>query len=100
MEKQTIVLVEGKFDYILHEYMTDKGLVFELKYSNSEEWSEHVRETTVKKLRDDGNGIKILTKIDQKDLDYNKAMELMMLLQQVVTNMSIEYVKYKGHDSK
>jgi hypothetical protein len=100
MEKQTIVLVEGKFDYVLHEYMTDKGLVFELKYSNSEEWSEHVRETTVMKLRDDGNGIKIITKINQKDLDYNKAMELMMLLQQTVTtNMSIEYVKYKGHDS-
>ena len=101
MEKQTIILVDGKFEYILHEYMTDKGLILELKYSNSEGWSEHIRETTAIKLLDDGNGIKFLTKHDSKRIDYHVGFEWSIIMQvAAMKDYKVEFVKYKGYDSE
>lgn len=100
MKTIELVLVDDQLEYTLEQYLTDKGVVTELKYSMSESWSDHVKGTTAVKVRDDGNGIKILGE-SLRNIQYDKALQLSIVLSKTVSEtLNVEIVKYKGHDGK
>ena len=100
MAKQELVIIDGELEYVIHERLTDKGLVFELKYSKSQCWSDHIRDTTALEILDDGNGVKLLPKLGKR-IDYHEAIMLGILLTKVSGNdLKIDIVKYKEDDSK
>ena len=100
MKTIELVLVDDQLEYTLEQYLTDKGVVTELKYSMSESWGDHVRGTTAVKVRDDGNGVKILGE-SLRNIQYDKALQLSIVLNKTVSEtLNVEIVKYKGHDGK
>lgn len=100
MAKQELVIIDGELEYVIHERLTDKGLHIELKYSKSQCWSDSVRDTTALEILDDGNGVKIITKLN-KQIDYHEVITLSILLNKIVGDShNIEIIKYKEDDSK
>jgi hypothetical protein len=94
MEKKQLVLIDGELEYILHEKLTDKGLLVELRYSKSQCWADHIRDTKALEVIDDGNGIKILTKLD-KNIDYHKALMLVIVINKLTSRgLNIEIINY------
>lgn len=95
MIKKELILIEGELDYILQQKQTDKGLHIELRYSKSQCWAEHIRDTKALEVFDDGNGIKILTKLN-KNIDYHTALMLGIVLNKITSNgLDIEIINYK-----
>ena len=94
MEKKQLVLIDGELEYILHEKLTDKGLRVELRYSKSQCWADQIRDTKALEVIDDGNGIKILTKLD-KNIDYHKALMLVIVINKLTSRgLNIEIINY------
>ena len=73
MKKQIFVDDEYMYDYdIINDNMHT------LYYSNSEFWSDHVREQEAMQIIDDGDGLILPAKL--KTLDYSQAEQMFILL--------------------
>jgi len=73
MKKQIFVDDEYMYDY---DIINDN--VHTLYYSNSEFWSDHVREQEAMQIIDDGDGLILPAKL--KTLDYSQAEQMFILL--------------------
>ena len=71
-------LHNNNLDYDYDVIQKDKK--YELKYSNSSDWSENIVGNVCAKLKDDGNGVKIKLGEKKIKLSYNEVRELKCLL--------------------
>ena len=71
-------LHNNNLDYDYDVIQKDKK--YELKYSNSSDWSVNIVGNVCAKLKDDGNGVKIKLGDKKIKLDYNEVRELKCLL--------------------
>jgi hypothetical protein len=71
-------LHNNNLDYDYDVIQKDKK--YELKYSNSSDWSENIVGNICAKLKDDGNGVKIKVGDKKIKLSYNEVRELKCLL--------------------
>lgn len=69
------------------------GTSYMMYRSKSVVWSEHVRETLVLSITDDGNGFKVEPKLGKK-LDYDVFTELYLLMSFIVKEEPNLYPKY------
>lgn len=75
---------DDSIQYYLDQFVDDDSgnEVYRLSYSNSKDWSEHVRGETILTVTNDGNGFKIKweEKPEKNRLDYSQMRELQLVL--------------------
>lgn len=75
------IYINGKHEYDYHKLQATKDVtVHTLYFSDDVEWSEHVRKQVAMQLVDNGNGIEIIGINTKKEIDYNEAERLHILL--------------------
>ncbi len=75
--KQSI-FVDGEYQFDYEVLDNNKHTLY---YSNNELWSSHVRNEIAFQIEDDGNGLKLLTKFNEKSrIDYSESEYLFILL--------------------
>jgi hypothetical protein len=84
MRHYIIDTTDDSVQYYLDQFVDDQTGhdVYRLSYSKSEHWSDHVRDTTILTVTNDGNGFKIKweEKPGKNYLDYSQMRELQMVL--------------------
>ena len=79
MTKYYVTNQKDNVEYIITEVEVATGVEFSLFRSNSDEWSDHVKNELVVSIIDTGNGFVFSNKLS-KTLDYSEAAELLILL--------------------
>lgn len=70
------IFIDNEYQY---DYEVD-GEIHRLSYCNTEFWSDHVRGTVAFEIKDDGNGMNIISLFDKNDIEYCTAEQLEILL--------------------
>jgi hypothetical protein len=85
------IYINGKHEYDYHKLQATKDVtVHTLYFSDDVEWSEHIRKQVAMQLVDNGNGIEIIGLNTKKEIDYNEAERLHILLR-----LSSQYCVYQ-----
>ncbi len=75
------VFVNNEYDYDYELTKDDEGNdIHTLTYSDVESWDDSVKNTAAMQIKDFGNGLCIVNKINQNNLLYTEADELLILL--------------------
>ena len=75
--KQSI-FVDGEYEFDYEVLDNNKHTLY---YSNSDIWNLHIKNTVAFQIEDDGNGLKLLTKFNEKSrIDYSESEYLFILL--------------------
>ena len=77
------IYVDGVHEYNLIIEVVDKVEVYQLRYSDSADWS--FPNKLVLMVEDHGNGIEVKSKLN-RDLEYNQAHELHIVLSYIHKN--------------
>ncbi len=98
--KEKLIIINGELEYRLHTIYKANGTLLKLKFSESSCWADHLKGKTALKVFDDGNSIKILGSLDPKNIDYCKAYELALLLNETmdVDHNKIEYINVNKNE--
>lgn len=96
LNKYLVFNEENIHEYTIETYYSDLGeIIYELKYSNGAQWTEHIRNQTIMFAKDSGNGF-IITSIEPinfKNIDYAEISYLNILYSFII--QSGQYSKYK-----
>ena len=74
MKKQ--IFIDGEYQY---DYEVD-GKMHRLLFCDTEFWSDTTRGNIAFEIKDDGNGMNIISLFDKNDIDYSQAEQLQILL--------------------
>lgn len=88
MKQQIFTDNEYYYDY---ELLNDNNNIHTLYFSNSEYWASEYKGEVAFQLKDDGNGLILLTKFDKKNrMDYSEAEYMYILLRIINSNNNYE----------
>jgi hypothetical protein len=91
------VFVNNEYDYDYELTKNDEGNdVHTLSYSGVESWDDSVKNTAAMQIEDFGNGLSIITKINQRNLLYTEADELLILLKIINSDTTLNNVHEIG----
>lgn len=95
MKQQVFVNNQYEYDYTLTK--DDEGNdIHTLTYSDVDSWDNSVKNTVAMKIKDFGDGLSIVTKINQKILLYTEADELLILLKIINSDATLNNVHEIG----
>ena len=84
MKKQ--IFIDGEYQY---DYEVD-GQLHRLLFCDTEFWSDTTRGTIAFEIKDDGNGMNIISLFDKNNIDYSQAEQLQILLRLLDQNTVYE----------
>jgi len=91
------VFVNNEYDYDYELTKDDEGNdIHTLTYSDVESWDDSVKNTAAMQIEDFGNGLCIVNKINQNNLLYSEADELLILLKIINSDPTINNVHEIG----
>jgi hypothetical protein len=91
------VFVNNEYDYDYELTKNDEGNnVHTLTYSDVESWDNSVKNTVAMQIEDHGNGLCIATKLNQRNLLYTEADELLILLKIINSDATLNNVHEIG----
>jgi hypothetical protein len=75
------IYINDRHEYDYHKLKaTSDVTVHTLYFSDDDEWSDHVKKQVAMQLVDNGNGIELIGINTKKEIDYNEAERLHILL--------------------
>jgi len=91
------VFVNNEYDYDYELTKNDEGNdIHTLSYADVDSWDNSVKNTAAMQIEDFGNGLSIITKINQNNLLYSEADELLILLKIINSDATLNNVHEIG----
>ncbi len=95
--KNYALVNEGNHEYDISVIEKTKSTTYEMRYSESDQWTSHTKGEHILSAIDDGNGIRFTEKISKK-MDYDFFTELRLFMEFINTNegnISSEFKTYE-----
>ncbi len=100
--KNYAIIADGNYEYDISVIQTDESTSFEMRYSQSEQWTSHTRGEHIMSATDHGDGIKFTQKF-KKSFDYDFFCELKIFTDFVYnygTGIGSSYEIYEKQNNK